>query len=93
MRDTLRAMAMIDRLTGLLNRRKLETVLESRLLEANRANGPISCIMLDIDHFKRFNDDFGHAAGDVMLGAVSELLKQSTRESMRFDMAARSSCC
>jgi diguanylate cyclase (GGDEF)-like protein len=84
LRDRLRAMAMVDPLTGLSNRRKLETVLESRLLEAHRVNQPISCIMLDVDHFKRFNDDFGHAAGDVVLGAVSALLKQSTRESDAF---------
>ncbi len=84
LRDRLRAMAMADSLTGLANRRQLETVLESRLLEADRANRPISCIMLDIDHFKHFNDEFGHDAGDAVLCAVGELLKQATRESDAF---------
>jgi diguanylate cyclase (GGDEF)-like protein len=84
LRDRLRAMAMLDPLTGLANRRQLETVLESRLLEANRANQPISCIMLDVDHFKRFNDDYGHDAGDVVLRAVGDLLKRSTRDTDAF---------
>jgi diguanylate cyclase (GGDEF)-like protein len=59
-------------------------VLESRLLEANRANRPISCIMLDVDHFKRFNDKFGHDAGDAVLRAIGEILKRSVRESDAF---------
>lgn len=84
LRDRLRAMAMADPLTGLGNRRQLETVLESRLMEANRANRAISCIMLDVDHFKRFNDEFGHDAGDAVLCALGELLRQSTRESDAF---------
>lgn len=53
-------------------------------MEANKANRPISCIMLDVDHFKRFNDDFGHDAGDIVLRAVGDLLKQSTRDTDAF---------
>ena len=84
LRDTLRAMAMADPLTGLANRRQLETVLDLRLMEANRTNQSISCIMLDVDHFKRFNDQFGHDAGDTVLRAVGDLLKQSARDTDAF---------
>jgi len=84
LRDTLRAMAMADPLTGLANRRQLETVLDSRLMEANRTNQSISCIMLDVDHFKRFNDQFGHDAGDTVLRALGDLLKQSARDTDAF---------
>jgi diguanylate cyclase (GGDEF)-like protein len=84
LRDTLRAMAMADPLTGLANRRQLETVLDSRLMEANRTNQSISCIMLDVDHFKSFNDQFGHDAGDTVLRALGDLLKQSARDTDAF---------
>lgn len=84
LRDTLRTMAMADPLTGLANRRRLETVLESRLLEANRTSQPISCVMLDVDHFKHFNDQFGHDAGDSVLRAVGGVLRQSTRDTDAF---------
>jgi diguanylate cyclase (GGDEF)-like protein len=84
LRDTLRALAMADPVTGLANRRQLETVLDSRLMEANRTNQSISCIMLDVDHFKRFNDQFGHDAGDTVLRAVGDLLKQSARDTDAF---------
>jgi len=84
LRDRLRAMAMADALTGLANRRQLETVLESRLQEAHRTNRAISCIMLDVDHFKRFNDKFGHDAGDTVLRSVGDLLKQLTRDTDAF---------
>jgi diguanylate cyclase (GGDEF)-like protein len=84
LRDTLRALALADPLTGLANRRQLETVLNSRLVEANRTNQSISCIMLDVDHFKRFNDQFGHDAGDTVLRAVGDLLKQSARDTDAF---------
>jgi diguanylate cyclase (GGDEF)-like protein len=84
LRDRLRAMAMADPLTGLANRRQLETVLEARLQEAHRTNRSISCIMLDVDHFKRFNDQFGHDAGDAVLRGVGEVLKHSIRDTDAF---------
>lgn len=80
LRDTLRAMAMADPLTGLPNRRHLEAVLEYRVAEAERSGQPMSCVMVDVDYFKRFNDTFGHAAGDAVLRAVGGLLNQSIRE-------------
>jgi len=80
LRDALREMAMADPLTGLANRRQLDQVLDIRLAEAQRLNQPISCLMVDVDHFKRFNDDFGHEAGDVVLREVGTILKGATRE-------------
>lgn len=81
LRDALREMAMGDALTGLANRRHLETVLQLRLEEAERLGQPISCLMTDVDHFKRFNDQFGHDAGDAVLREMGTVLKHSMRES------------
>ena len=80
LRDTLRKMAMADPLTGLANRRQLETMLDTQLAEAARSGQPISCLLLDVDHFKRFNDTFGHDAGDAVLREVGALLDHVTRE-------------
>lgn len=80
LRDALREMAMADPLTGLANRRQLEAQLELRLAEADRLNEPISCMMLDVDHFKQFNDKFGHDAGDAVLRNVGSTLRRLTRE-------------
>ncbi|HEX8058872.1 MAG TPA: diguanylate cyclase [Novosphingobium sp.] len=80
LRDTLRDMAMADPLTGLANRRQLDTMIEAQLAEAQRLGLPISCMMIDIDHFKRFNDAFGHEAGDAVLREVGAALKHATRE-------------
>jgi diguanylate cyclase (GGDEF)-like protein len=81
LRDALREMAMADGLTGLANRRHLDTVLTLRAREAERLGQPISCLMVDVDHFKRFNDEFGHDAGDAVLRAMGDVLKHSMRES------------
>ncbi|MDF3811899.1 MULTISPECIES: sensor domain-containing diguanylate cyclase [Rhodopseudomonas] len=81
LRDALREMAMGDALTGLANRRHLETVLKLRLEEAQRLAQPLSCLMIDVDHFKRFNDEFGHDAGDAVLRALGQVLSHSMRES------------
>lgn len=80
LRDALREMAMADPLTGLANRRQLDNVLEIQLAEAQRLGQSISCLMLDVDHFKRFNDAFGHDAGDAVLREVGAVLKSLTRE-------------
>lgn len=79
LRDALREMAMADPLTGLANRRHLDTVLGVELAAAERNHHSLSCVMLDVDHFKRFNDEFGHDAGDAVLREVGATLKTSTR--------------
>ncbi|MBO9574585.1 MAG: diguanylate cyclase [Sphingobium sp.] len=86
LRDALREMAMTDALTGLANRRQLDAVLKSRIADALRRRKPISCLMVDIDHFKRFNDMFGHDAGDAVLREVGAVLKGATRQN---DLSSR----
>lgn len=67
LRSTLRQQSIRDPLTGMYNRRYMEETLEREVLRAARNNEPVGVIMLDIDHFKEFNDTFGHQAGDVLL--------------------------
>ena len=86
LRDALREMALRDGLTGLYNRRYLEDALNRELHRAERNRTAVSVIMIDIDHFKRFNDKFGHAAGDFVLSAVARTISSSTRAS---DIACR----
>ncbi|MEJ2408395.1 MAG: diguanylate cyclase [Novosphingobium sp.] len=80
LRERLQDMAMADPLTGLSNRRHFNDQLEVTLAEAERHNRPVSFLMIDIDHFKRINDTFGHEAGDTVLREVGDALRQSTRE-------------
>lgn len=80
LREALRALAMVDNLTSLPNRRQLDETVARELAEAQRSGSAICCAMIDIDHFKRFNDAHGHDAGDAVLRAVGEALKASVRE-------------
>ena len=70
----LREQSVRDHLTGLFNRRYMEETLERELLRATRRQLSLGIIMLDVDHFKRFNDTWGHAAGDAVLRELGELL-------------------
>src|SRR5437870_7401053 len=74
LRETLRLQSIRDPLTGLFNRRYLEESLERELRRAVRHQRPLGLIMLDVDHFKRFNDSFGHGAGDALLRELGALL-------------------
>jgi two-component system, cell cycle response regulator len=78
-REALREQAIRDALTGLFNRRYLEEALERELRRAEHGAEPLSVLMLDIDHFKRFNDTHGHAAGDALLRQLGALLEARTR--------------
>jgi diguanylate cyclase (GGDEF)-like protein len=69
-----------DGLTGVHNRRYLDETLAHAVAQARERHAPISLLMLDIDHFKRVNDDCGHLAGDDCLRAVAEVLRQHVRE-------------
>jgi len=71
----------VDPLTGLYNRRFMDESLEREVVRANRKQAPLAVIMIDIDHFKRINDTYGHAAGDVVLRAAGESMKQHIRAS------------
>ena len=86
LRETLQYQSIRDPLTGLYNRRYLEETLTQAIELAQRHRHPIGVIMLDIDHFKWFNDVHGHAAGDRVLEAVGQLLRDSVRGS---DVACR----
>ena len=79
LRETLRMQAIRDPLTGLFNRRHMEESLERELARAQRSHSSVAAIMIDIDHFKRFNDTFGHAAADFALRNTSELIRSSIR--------------
>jgi two-component system cell cycle response regulator len=70
-RETLRAKAAHDSLTGLWNHEEIISILRRELVRAEREGKPVGALMVDIDHFKRVNDTFGHMAGDAVLRAVA----------------------
>jgi diguanylate cyclase (GGDEF)-like protein len=72
--------ARIDALTGLANRRAFEEILAAEISRAHRFAHQLAVVLLDLDRFKEINDSFGHAAGDVMLRAVSRLLTSLARQ-------------
>jgi diguanylate cyclase (GGDEF)-like protein len=73
-------LAYVDGLTGIHNRRFFEMRIVEELERAARFQGRISIIMVDIDHFKRLNDEFGHLLGDEVLRSVSAILRQQLRK-------------
>ena len=79
LQETLRSGSERDPLTDLYNRRHLEISLQRELARAQRHGFPVSLIMLDVDHFKSFNDTNGHEAGDEVLRNVAHVLKRHTR--------------
>jgi diguanylate cyclase (GGDEF)-like protein/PAS domain S-box-containing protein len=79
LRGELRTQSIRDPLTGLFNRRYMEETLEREISRAVRNEQVVSILMCDIDHFKRFNDTYGHQAGDVLLRALGDFLLQRTR--------------
>jgi two-component system, cell cycle response regulator len=80
MNDRLLYISLTDGLTGVDNRRSLEKSLHEMFEHSLRLHEPISCVMCDIDHFKKVNDTYGHAAGDEVLKQFAEILKQEARE-------------
>lgn len=85
--DQLRAMALVDGLTGVANRRHFEASLQAEWRRCARTEQPLSLIMADVDFFKRFNDHYGHQAGDLCLRAIAGVLKAGLRRP--HDVAAR----
>jgi diguanylate cyclase (GGDEF)-like protein len=79
LRESLRLEAIRDPLTGLYNRRYMQEFLDRELLSARRKRRPLSVMMLDLDHYKRYNDTFGHSAGDRALAAVGQTLLRCVR--------------
>ena len=79
LREQLKNQSIRDPLTGLYNRRYLEESLNRELHRANRTNRNVSLVMLDLDHFKHFNDTFGHQVGDILLKEVAGAIKGRIR--------------
>ncbi len=80
-------LALTDPLTGLRNRRHFHDLFDAHFTAAARHDAPLTIILLDVDHFKRYNDTLGHPAGDVVLSTVASILRQNVRDR---DLVARS---
>jgi len=85
-KDRLERLAIRDELTGLYNYRYLQSRLTEEFKRAERYREPLACAMVDIDHFKSFNDRFGHDVGDQVLRVVADRLLEAVRE---VDVVAR----
>lgn len=85
-KQRLEALAVTDELTGLYNFRYLSTRLREELKRAERHREPLACAMLDVDRFKRINDDLGHDVGDLVLREVARRVRGAVRE---IDVVAR----
>lgn len=79
-------MAITDALTGLYNRRRFHEVLDNEFERSKRFSSPFSTVMLDIDHFKKVNDNYGHLVGDSVLRDLAGIMQKSIRD---IDTAAR----
>lgn len=79
LREALRDQSIRDPLTGLYNRRFMEESLEREVMRAARNGQPLSLLFLDLDHFKRFNDTFGHDAGDFVLRTMANVFRDFFR--------------
>ena len=86
LKDAMRNMSIRDPLTGLFNRRYAEESMAQEIVRAKRQSTQLAVMMLDIDHFKQFNDNFGHDGGDAVLRELGVYLKKEVRGS---DVACR----
>ncbi|MCB0349166.1 MAG: GGDEF domain-containing protein, partial [Bdellovibrionales bacterium] len=86
MRKRMHEMAIKDPLTGLYNRRYYNQKLEEEISRSRRTRYPVSLIYLDIDHFKKYNDNNGHQNGDLLLKSISKLMQKTSRTN---DIVAR----
>ncbi len=87
MTDRLKNLAAVDPLTGLANRRQFDERFEQEWFRAMRDGSPLALIMLDVDHFKRYNDTYGHTRGDECLARLAGCMRQSARRAS--DLVAR----
>lgn len=79
LQESLRQQSIRDPLTGLFNRRYLEESIEREVARCSRRGAPLSVMMFDVDHFKRFNDSHGHDGGDALLAALGKLIRGHCR--------------
>ena len=84
--EKVKRLGLVDPLTGAYNRRYFDQRLLEEIRRSLRSRIPVSCLYLDIDHFKKVNDDFGHLSGDVVLGAIADIIRKQLRSS---DVLAR----
>lgn len=84
LQEELKKMIVTDELTGVFNRRKLEEVMQFEIERAIRNKKSLSMLMLDIDYFKKVNDEFGHNIGDQVLKELTELINKDLRETDYF---------
>ncbi|MBM4146448.1 MAG: diguanylate cyclase [Nitrospira sp.] len=82
----LKTLSITDPLTEIFNRRHFWSVLENEFARSVRFKTPIACLMIDADHFKNINDEYGHHAGDIVLKEIAKIIKNCLRE---VDTAAR----
>jgi diguanylate cyclase (GGDEF)-like protein/PAS domain S-box-containing protein len=87
LQDKLAALATLDGLTGIANRRHFDERLEEEWARAKRDGASLSLLLIDVDHFKKFNDQYGHQAGDACLRALARILAAQARRPA--DLAAR----
>ncbi|HCM9246111.1 TPA: diguanylate cyclase [Enterobacter bugandensis] len=80
LRDALLEKALFDPLTSLRNRHHLEDTLHTQMTQAMRNGEPLSCMMIDIDHFKNINDRFGHEAGDQVIKNVATIVQRAAHD-------------
>lgn len=85
--DFLRSLVFVDGLTGVANRRRFDEALLSEWRQCRRAGTPLALLMIDIDHFKRYNDHYGHPTGDACLQQVAAVLKAAMQRAC--DLVAR----
>jgi diguanylate cyclase (GGDEF)-like protein len=85
--DMLRSLVFVDGLTGVANRRRFDESLDAEWRRCRRVQSPLSLFMADIDHFKLYNDSYGHQAGDICLQSVASILKGQLGRS--HDLVAR----
>lgn len=83
----LEALARLDGLTGLMNRRAFDEAFDAEFRQSIRTGAPLSLLLIDVDHFKAFNDAYGHLAGDACLRTVADILARNLRRPL--DRGAR----
>lgn len=81
-RDELAKLSITDNLTGLFNQRHFHNKLKEEVNRANRQNHPLSLILLDLDNFKKYNDTYGHLAGDRILAQAGKIILSNIRENV-----------
>jgi diguanylate cyclase (GGDEF)-like protein len=79
-RTDLERLSVTDALTGLYNRLRMMEVLENEVRRSRRMRHPFAVVMADVDLFKRYNDDYGHPAGDIVLKRVAAIMREASRD-------------